>query len=52
MSTYIVEVHGDVRELYTVEADSEAEAMENWHTGDIFLTETSSAGPVSARMDD
>ncbi len=52
MAQYTVECTGDARELYAVEADSEEEAMEKWHTGDCFLTEVSGSTPVSAKLDD
>lgn len=31
MKTYLVTYEGTVRETYLVEANSEAEARENWH---------------------
>lgn len=52
MPTYTVECRGDARELYTVEANSEEEAMRLWHTGDCFLTEVSGSEPISAKRDD
>jgi hypothetical protein len=52
MPQYTVECRGEARELYTVEADSEEEAMAKWAEGDCYLTEVSSAEPVSARRDD
>lgn len=44
-----VEVSGDVRELYDVQADSEEEAMANWQDGIHVLTEVTSSEPVSAK---
>jgi hypothetical protein len=40
MPRYVVEMHGDVRELYSVEADSADEARKNWSSGDLVLSET------------
>ena len=48
MATYRVECSGDVREVYIVEADSEAEAVENWHAGTLEYSEASSVEGVSA----
>ena len=39
MSLYKVELRGESREVYYVEADSPEAAAENWHTGQIDLTE-------------
>lgn len=39
MSIYIVEMHGEVRELYEVEAESAEEARENWADGTLVLSE-------------
>lgn len=41
MTAYRVELRGDAREVYTVEADSPEEAEEFWHTGTLDLTECS-----------
>ena len=40
MATYRVEMHGDVREVYDVEADSEEEARENWADGCFIISES------------
>jgi len=40
---FIVEVHGDARELYQVAADDEDEASKRWADHSPFLTEVSSA---------
>jgi hypothetical protein len=40
MPRFTVEMHGDVRELYEVEADTADEAAENWASGDLYLSET------------
>lgn len=34
MPTYSIEAHGDVRELYNVQAESEEEAIAKWERGD------------------
>lgn len=47
---YTVEVRGVAREVYYVEADSEEEAMENWATGDLVLSEVYSCDPVEATV--
>jgi len=52
VKTWTVECRGEARELYTVEADTEEEAMRKWHTGDCFLTEVSSCEPISATEDE
>lgn len=39
MSLYRVELRGDCREVYYVDADSPEDAAENWHTGQHDLTE-------------
>lgn len=41
MPEYTVEVHGEVRELYTVQAESVADAKDRWTEGDLFLSESS-----------
>lgn len=51
MATYTVECRGEVRELYTVEAGSAAEALKNWSDGHLFHSEASTE-PVSATLDD
>lgn len=50
MPDYEVEVRGDVREVYIVEADSEADAMTRWHEGELFVSEASNCEPVSAKV--
>jgi len=49
MATYSVEMVGECREVYDVEADSEEEAMANWASGYHVITEASGMEPVSAR---
>lgn len=41
MKTWTVECTGNVRELYSVEAETAEEAMANWASGDCFLQESS-----------
>jgi hypothetical protein len=52
MANWTVECTGEVRELYTVEADTREEAMANWASGDCFLQESHSVEPISATKDD
>lgn len=40
MTEYRVELRGEVREVYTIEADSPAEARERWHEGHLYLSES------------
>ena len=49
---YIVEMHGDVRELYLVQASSREEAQENWADGDLVLAEASSMEYYACWVDD
>lgn len=39
MPTYRVELRGDAREVYYVNATDEDDARANWHTGHLELTE-------------
>lgn len=52
MPDYIVELRGDVRELYTVTADSAEEARENWMSGSLFSSEASGMEVYDVREDD
>jgi hypothetical protein len=52
MTTYRVELRGDARELFTVEADSPEEAARRWHEGDSFLLEASGMEVVSVTEED
>jgi hypothetical protein len=52
MATWRVEMRGDVREAYDVEADSEEDAMANWMNGELIITEVMCVEPVSARKED
>lgn len=40
MATYRIEMHGDCREVYDIEADSEEEARENWADGHLVVMES------------
>lgn len=51
MPTYRVECHGDIREVYEVEAASPEEAMKNWSDGTLVSSEASTE-PVSVRLAD
>jgi hypothetical protein len=48
MPLYKVEMEGECREVYHVQADSPEEAMANWASGEHWLTETIGVEPVSA----
>lgn len=52
MAQYLVELTGDCREVYVVEADSEQEARENWVNGWHQVTEAQGMEVVSVRLDD
>ena len=52
MAGYVVELEGECREVYIVEADSEQEARDNWTTGWHQITEAQGMEVVSARLDD
>lgn len=52
MPDYRVELHGDVREVYIVEAGSPEEAMANWATGTLLVQESQGCEPVSAALDE
>lgn len=39
MKTYRVELRGESREIYYVEAESEDDARENWYTGELAVSE-------------
>lgn len=41
MAWYEVTLRGDSREVYAIEAGSEEEARENWHTGQLVHSENS-----------
>jgi hypothetical protein len=49
---YLVELRGEVREVYTVEADSEEEAREIWADGILEISEAYGMGVESVRLDD
>ena len=42
MKEFMVEMHGDVREIYVVTAETAEEAAENWSSGHLYLSESSS----------
>lgn len=53
MAWFKVEMRGDCREVYDVEADSPEEAMSNWAEGHHVITEAEGMEPVSAqKMED
>jgi hypothetical protein len=52
MTQYRVECRGHVREVYVVEADSPEEAMANWHTGDLYVSEATSVEPTRVELDE
>jgi hypothetical protein len=52
---WTIEAHGDVRELYTVDADTEEEAREKYERGDVgqpYLSETMGTEIVRVTQDD
>jgi hypothetical protein len=51
VTTYRVELRGEVRELYSVEADNPEEARERWYEGDLFLSEASGMEVYSVEED-
>lgn len=52
MAQYLVELRGEAREVYVVEAESEDDARENWQQGTLDLTECYGMGVESVREDD
>jgi hypothetical protein len=52
MTTYRVELRGDVREVYTIEADSPEDAAARWQEGDLYLSEASGMEVHSVTEDD
>jgi hypothetical protein len=52
MPTYRVELRGDARELFTIEASSPEDAAERWHEGDSYLLEASGMEVVSVEVDE
>ena len=50
MAIYHVEMTGECREVYEVEADTEQDAMARWADGTHLLTEAIAVEPVSARL--
>jgi hypothetical protein len=51
MKTYLVEMHGESREVYYVQAETEEDARENWMEGDLMVQESSSMEIYSVRED-
>lgn len=51
MSVYRVECVGEAREVYLVEAESESDAMQNWHQGYCLSSEAQGMDPISAAID-
>lgn len=52
MAYYLVELRGESREVYSVEADSVEEAREKWEDGTLEIQESSSVEVYSVREDD
>lgn len=51
MAFYEVEVVAQVKEIYWVEANSEDDAMSNWHEGDLLSQEVFSPEAMAAVLD-
>lgn len=51
MPHYLVELTGDVREVYAVEADSAEDARANWIDGDLVNSEAQGMSVYSVRED-
>ncbi len=49
---YLVELRGDSREVYVVEADTEEEARAHWWAGWLSIQESSGMVVTSVRLDD
>lgn len=49
---YLVEMHGESREVYEIEASSAEEAREKWFEGSLVVQESSSMEFYSVREDD
>ena len=52
MPYYLVELTGDCREVYSVEAKSAEEARENWIDGHLVNSEAMGMSVYSVREDD
>lgn len=52
MSQYLVELSGEVREVYVVEADSSEEAEANWMNGFLQVQESSGMGVVKVEIEE
>lgn len=49
MARFEVELRGDSREVYEVEAESEEQARQCWHEGELILSEVFGMGVESVR---
>jgi hypothetical protein len=47
-----VELRGEARELFTIEAESPEEAAARWHEGKSYLLEASGMEVVSVELDE
>lgn len=52
MAQYRVEMSGEAREVYIVEADTPQQAAEQWSTGYLFVQECSGMGVESVTLDE
>lgn len=52
MTSYRVELTGEYREVYIVEADSADEARDNWMNGDLLIGEAFGMDVDSVQEDD
>lgn len=50
MAIYHVAVYANAREVYEVEADTEEEALANWHDGVVLFYEVEDAWPLRATL--
>ena len=48
---YLVEMQGEVREVYAVEADSPEDAAERWMDGYLFVSESMGTEVFSVTVD-
>lgn len=51
MKQYLVELRGECREVYVVDAESEQEARDNWMNGHHQITEAEGMEVVGVRLD-
>jgi hypothetical protein len=52
MAVYRVEMRGEVREIYLIEAESEEDAKNRWHQGDLYVSEASGMEVYDVKEDD